>query len=50
VAWSLGVTIVVLAATMLLSLRIPARPGQAGSAYPFGAKKRESQAARQERP
>ena len=42
VAWSLGVTITVLAATMLLSLRIPAQPGQAGSAYPFGAKKREA--------
>ncbi len=44
VAWSLGVTIVVLAVTMLLSLRIPALPGQTGSAYPFGAKKRERQA------
>jgi tellurite resistance protein TerC len=41
VAWSLGVTIVVLAVTMLLSLRIPPRPGQTGSAYPFGARKRE---------
>ena len=34
--------IAVLAAAMVLSLRIPARPGEAGSAYPFGAKKREA--------
>jgi len=31
----------VLGLTMLLSLRIPARPGAAGSAYPFGARKRD---------
>ncbi|TFZ04643.1 TerC family protein [Ramlibacter rhizophilus] len=44
VAWSLGVTVVVLAATMLLSLRIPAKEGAAmGGAYPFPAKHRESE-------
>jgi len=47
IAWSLGFTVTVLALTMLLSLRIPARPGEAGSAYPFGAKKREAEAPRQ---
>jgi tellurite resistance protein TerC len=41
IAWSLGFTVVVLALTMLLSLRIPARPGAGGSAYPFGVKKRD---------
>ncbi len=34
VSWSLGVTVAVLAATMLLSLRVPPR-GKGGSAYPF---------------
>jgi tellurite resistance protein TerC len=43
IVWSLGFTVTVLAVTMLLSLRIPARPGEAGSAYPFGAKKRDAQ-------
>jgi len=43
IAWSLGFTVTVLALTMVLSLRIPARPGAAGSAYPFGAKKRETE-------
>jgi tellurite resistance protein TerC len=38
VAFSLAVTAAVLAATMLLSLRIPAS-GKGGGAYPFGAKK-----------
>ncbi len=37
VAWSLGVTVVVLAATMLLSLRVAPR-GTGASAYPFRAK------------
>lgn len=44
VAWSLGFTVVVLAFTMLLSLRIPPR-GTSGSAYPFPAKKREEEQA-----
>jgi tellurite resistance protein TerC len=39
VAWSLGFTVFVLAATMLLSLRIPPRPGATGTAYPFKAKR-----------
>jgi tellurite resistance protein TerC len=43
VAWSLGVTVTVLAATMLLSLKIPAKPGAGGGgAYPFGSKKRRA--------
>jgi tellurite resistance protein TerC len=44
VAWSLGFTVVVLAVTMLLSLRIPAKPGSGPGAFPFGAKKRASEA------
>ena len=43
IAWSLGVTVAVLAAAMVLSLRIPARPGKAGSAYPFGTRRHEPQ-------
>ena len=42
IAWSLGFTVVVLAVTMLLSLRIPPRKGATGSAYPFAVKKREA--------
>ncbi len=42
IAWSLGFTVVVLAVTMLLSLRIPPRKGATGSAYPFAVKKRET--------
>jgi tellurite resistance protein TerC len=42
VAWSLGVTVVVLAATMLLSLKIPPKPGTGGGAYPFASKKRHA--------
>jgi tellurite resistance protein TerC len=45
VVWSLGFTATVLAATMLLSLRIPPR-GRGGGAYPFGARKAESPPAR----
>ncbi len=43
VVWSLGVTVAVLAATMLLSIWIPPR-GKPGSAYPFRAKRREPEA------
>jgi tellurite resistance protein TerC len=43
VAWSLGVTIAVLAATMLLSLRTPPK-GAAGGAYPFPPQKRGEEA------
>ena len=40
VVWSLGLTVIVLTTTMLLSLRIPPEPGKTtGGAYPFGAKK-----------
>jgi len=42
VAWSLSFTVVVLAATMLLSLRIPARPGRSTGAYPFAAKRKSA--------
>lgn len=38
IVWSLGFTITTLAVTMLLSLRIPARPGKAGTAFPFKPK------------
>ena len=41
VAWSLAITVAVLAATMILSLRFPAH-GRGGGAYPFAAKKTES--------
>ena len=37
VSWSLGFTLVVLAATMVLSLRIPPQ-GRAQSSYPFAAR------------
>jgi tellurite resistance protein TerC len=39
IVWSLGFTVTTLAVTMMLSLRIPARPGQAGTAFPFSPKK-----------
>ena len=38
IVWSLGFTITTLAITMMLSLRIPARPGKAGTAFPFRPK------------
>ena len=37
VAWSLGITVIVLAVTMVLSLKVPPR-GRAQAAYPFAAK------------
>jgi tellurite resistance protein TerC len=40
VAWSLGVTVLVLAATMLLSLKVPAKGSKVG-AYPFAAKRKQ---------
>jgi tellurite resistance protein TerC len=43
IAWSLGVTVTVLAAAMLLSLRTPARRVGAGSAYPFATRRRGPQ-------
>ncbi len=39
VAWSLGFTVSALAAAMALSLKIPARQGQARSAFPFRPKR-----------
>ncbi len=42
VAFSLGFTVFVLAATMILSLKIPPKKGAGGGAYPFPAKKEES--------
>jgi tellurite resistance protein TerC len=45
VAWSLGFTVVVLAATMLLSLRIPPK-GKPRVAYPFAAKLRKDEETR----
>ena len=38
VTWSLGFTVLTLAITMVLSLRIPATRGQAGTAFPFRAR------------
>jgi len=42
VAWSLGVTVLILAGTMVLSLKIPAK-GVSGTAYPFAPKKKEEE-------
>jgi tellurite resistance protein TerC len=42
IGWSLLFTVAVLASTMLLSLKIPSRPGEGGGAYPFPAKKPKS--------
>jgi tellurite resistance protein TerC len=39
IIWSLGFTVTTLAVTMVLSLRIPAQPGQTGTAFPFSPKK-----------
>jgi tellurite resistance protein TerC len=44
VAWSLGTTMAVLAATMFLSLRIAPKAGVSRTAYPFPAKRRERRA------
>jgi tellurite resistance protein TerC len=41
IAWSLGFTVVTLAVTMLLSLRIPAKEGEVTSAFPFEPKRPE---------
>jgi tellurite resistance protein TerC len=43
VAWSLGVTVVVLAVTMILSLKIPPKAGSGGGAYPFASRKRHAE-------
>lgn len=43
VGWSLGFTVTVLALTMFLSLRVPPRAGQAGTAFPFSVKDREAE-------
>lgn len=42
ISWSLGVTVTVLAISMILSLMIPAK-GKPQSAYPFAAKKRPAE-------
>lgn len=42
VAWSLGVTVTILAATMILSLMIPPKGGAQKSAYPFSGKKKQA--------
>jgi tellurite resistance protein TerC len=47
VAWSLSVTLVVLVATMILSLKIPPR-GKAQTAYPFAAKHDQEQEKRRD--
>lgn len=38
IAWSLGFTVITLIATMVLSLKIPAKPEKAGTAFPFRPK------------
>jgi len=43
VVYSLGFTVLVLAATMVLSLMIPAKDKATGGAYPFGAKKKSDE-------
>jgi tellurite resistance protein TerC len=43
VTWSLAATVTVLAATMVLSLYVPA-PAYTGSAYPFKAKHEKGKA------
>jgi tellurite resistance protein TerC len=45
VTWSLGFTVVVLAVTMILSLRIPPR-GKVSVAFPFAARRRDEEAPR----
>ena len=45
VAWSLGMTMAVLAATMLLSLKVPAKKGASRSAYPFAARRKAERGA-----
>jgi tellurite resistance protein TerC len=40
VAWSLGMTVVVLATSMVLSLKLPPK-GHGGNAYPFAPKRRD---------
>jgi len=47
VAWSLGVTVLILAGTMVLSLKIPAK-GPSGTAYPFAPKKKEEEVKKKE--
>jgi tellurite resistance protein TerC len=42
VAWSLGVTVAVLASAMLASLIVPARPSPPVSTYPFGGRDRRA--------
>jgi tellurite resistance protein TerC len=44
VAWSLGMTVMVLATSMVLSLRIPAKKGSGAGAYPFAPKARDGAA------
>ena len=41
ITWSLLVTVTVLVATMVLSLKMPPKAGQGGGAYPFPSRKRE---------
>jgi tellurite resistance protein TerC len=43
IGWSLGFTVTMLAATMLLSLWIPVKPGKARTAFPFNPKQNAKQ-------
>ena len=39
IVWSLGFTVATLVVTMLLSLKMPAKPGKAGTSFPFSPKR-----------
>jgi tellurite resistance protein TerC len=40
ITWSLGFTVLTLAITMILSLKIPARKGASSTSFPFSPKER----------
>jgi tellurite resistance protein TerC len=42
ITWSLGFTVLTLAITMVLSLKIPARKGASSTSFPFSAKEKGS--------
>jgi tellurite resistance protein TerC len=46
VQWSLLGTVLILAATMILSLYVEPKSGSKGGSYPFGAKKRQEMTSR----
>jgi tellurite resistance protein TerC len=42
ITWSLGFTVLTLAITMVLSLKIPARKGASSTSFPFSSKEKGS--------